>query len=664
MKFTTDLNGDILCPYQLFIDMSEQIQSCPQAFKSMAFQPLCDLNTTNDWINLESLGKPVTIRAKALNDIICSLLKQQNTLEITLDIHLTKGRLTSDNLYSLIFLAETMDKLDLNFYTESAHQHQLQKKLEALGRYEQTAISFQSPEGQIFDEALRQELIIKRQKTLNLHGFYLSDAIYQEAQLSEATLNQLIGLAWTYLKSGAYEIACHLLEKAQQFDNNNAATKDQLFLHLLMMQFFSHQYEHIALSAFPDSFPSLEPKDVKTLQFLKAYSATLSRHIDIAIDFFERCGIHENMPLSDENSLYQLNLFALSKVLQGQTDTAFDLEFRIKEHIEKHQIDIVGLNYVNFINIARLYKKSKQFDLSLDYYNKAYNQISGGGYAKSDHIYYNMNLGSLFEASGERTLALSYWVKAAMHWLSASNKYELSWRPRIILCQEKVSETCKPLPVDKACEFFINKLKEVLSHSEMPVNETPSVVYHFIDDSMNLKKESCFIHNSIVFYSVKEASTRLPKRFSAAEETLARQVSSILQALCPLPEAGHALVVDTQLDTQHIQSQDAAMAFARLSNCSLCHFNGSSLKLEDYQSLKPMAASLSKVIESMSETEKGLTIHYKRSFLNKTLKNPEEIDLIKRLKDQKLDLDPLSNQDWEIVQKLNQKRLLNFSYPL
>jgi len=663
MKFIANLNGTILCPYQILLDVFEQIPNSPTKIKGLAFRPICDLNSTNDWINLESLGKPVALRAKALIDVLGSLLNIQGSENLALDIYISDGGITSDNVFSLLYLAQIVHSLDLTFYTDSENHSQLQTKIEALTNIDNVFICFKN-ELTLEEPSQQTDLKNARENTLKTIGFYFADDFLGQDEIPESTLNQLIGFSWMCLKSGAYEIPCRLLEKAKNNSNVSQAMQEQLFMHLLMVRFFSHQYALIATSEFPEQFTALEPSDVRTLQFLTAYSATLSRNLEVAQKFFEKCHINAQMPLSDETSLFQLNLFALSRVLLGQTDTAFELEFRIKDFIEKHQIETVGLKYVNFINIARLYKKTKEFDLSLDYYNKAYNEISGGGYATSDYIYYNMNLGSLFEASGNNKLALNHWIKAAMHWLACTNKYELSWRPRIILCGEQLSEIAKPLPVDKAHTFLFNKIETLCTLCQLDVTNQAIRPYQFSDDSVNTAKEYCFINSNILMYTASTAELPSSQKTSPAEQKLSTLVSQYLQSVMEIPADQNVLMIDTHLDASYLQQPEEAVAYARLSQCKSCYFNGQWLKLDGFKTLKSMKASLSRVIESITPTEKGLSVLYKRSFLNKTLLDQDEINWVNELsQNESLNLESMTSSDWTVMQQLAKKRIVNFTYP-
>lgn len=660
MKFITNLNGTILCPYQILLDIAEQIPNSPATIKNLAFAPICDLNTTNDWINLESLGKPVAIRAKMICDLVCSLLKHQDTSNLTLEVYCHDDQLTSDNLYSLLFLAQTLNSLEISFFTPNPAQDGLKSKIDSLNAEKNVTVHYQADTNPADSLTL---LTQARQKTISTLGFALHDNILHSPEFSEALSNQLIGFSWLCLKAGGYDIACKLLEKATKHPAAQEKTQEQLFMHLLMMRFFSHQYALIAESAFPEHFNYLEATEIKTLQFLKAYSATLSRNLNIANEFFNKCSIYAEMTLSDETSLYQLNIFALSRVLQGETDTAFKLEFRIQDFIEAQKIDVVGLKYVNFINIARLYKKTKEFTQSLAYYNKAYAQISGGGYTTSDHIYYNMNLGSLYEAAEDHQQALQYWIKAALHWLACDNKYGLSWRPRLILCSEKISDISKPLPIAKANAFLFDKINELLQACDIDVSHKTGHTCHFIEDKLHTNKELCFIHGNIVLYTSTKSTTKQLHHHWASEEKLAQLMSQYLQTSMDTPAAQDTFIIDTHLDSTPLRQAEEAIAYANLAHCTSCYFNGQWLKSDAIDSLNPMKASLSTTIHSMKLTDKGLAVQYKRSFLNKTLVDQAEIDLVKQLEQtQTINLANTPPAMKAMVHQLAQKRVVHFSY--
>lgn len=663
MKFIINLNGIILCPYQALLDVALQIPENPIRISNLAFAPICDLFTTNDWINLESLGKPVAIRAKFLCDFVCTRLKSKQVDSLSLAVYLDNGSLLADNLYSLLYLAQTFKSLHINFYTNEPQVPELKVNIEALLKMKHVSINFKNKSNK-FDVQLLEELKAERDQAIHSLGLYFDESFFIDGQLTEQQLSQLIAYSWLCLKAGAYGIACTLLELAKKATANSLVKQEQLFMHLLLIRFFSNQYELITKVQFPNKFKTLEQSEINTLKFLKAYSATLSQNMPVAADYFAQCSIDNQTLLSDENSLYQLALFSMFKSLQGDTDEAFTIEFRIQDYMDAHQIETVGLRYMNFINIARLYHKTKQFDKALEFYNKAYNEISGGGYTTSDHIYYNINLASLNEESGSAEQALLYWIKTSLHWLACKNKYELSWRPRSILCQETMAQSFKPLPVDKVHEFLLAKIQHLIAHCGIVIQEKEVHPYQFIDDTVNIRREQCFIFHNILIYTGQVSAHTQVHNSSEAEKNLATFISHYLHTVMDIPNDHNVYIVDTHLDTKFIHNAEQAIAFAHLSNCSTCYYNGEWIKLENFEAIQPMAASLSKVIQSISETDKGLLINYKRSFLNKTLLEQGEIDLVNQLKQTDfLKLERITNSMWNNIHQLAKKRILSFTYP-
>ena len=659
MNYIVNLNAPILCPYQMVLDISKQISPSPSNINKRVFEPICELNATDDWINLESLGKPVAIRAKTLCDTVTPLLINQNGMTLSLDIYNDHSPLASDNLFCLIYLAQAFNTIELTFHTTADNLTRLQASTTYLSTLPNCALHFKTDSPSDINQDMLAQLNFARQQTIKSIGFTLDDNTLNDGIISENTVNQLIGFAWMCLKSGAYDIACQLLEKAQRATTLNPLMQEQLFMHLLMIRFFSHQYALVTQMEFPKECKHLTEAELKKLQFLKAYSATLSRNLPIAKACFIQCGIDENLPLTDENSLYQLNLYALSKVLEGNTDTAVTLEFRIKDFIEAQHINTAALKYVNYINIARLYKKTKHFDASFDYYKKAYREISGGGYSTSDHIYYNMNLGSLSEAAGNTENALMYWLKAAMHWLACTNKYELSWRPRLILCSETLNDISKPLPVDKANAFLLDKIKTLIQMCEIELNPK-SPIHQFSDDRLSPKKEHCFIKNNIVLFTGQLEPSVSPKNVSPTEQQLSTFISQYLHSVMDIPHQARVLIMDTQLEMCLLNTVDEAIAFAKASDCSACYFNGDWLALDNS---KPMKVSLSKLIKDLNQTEKGLLVQFKRSFLNKMLSDKQEIDFVNKLKqDDFLCTDQFTDTSRAILNQLAKKRMLHFSY--
>ncbi|KTD49067.1 hypothetical protein Lrub_1418 [Legionella rubrilucens] len=620
MKLTVSLNGHFLCPFQAFVDIAKALSPSP-ALPMQVFTPVCELTTINDWINLESLGQPTAIRAQALSQQLQTLLraKEVNTLE--LHVQMAEGWLSRDNLYLFLFLNHSV-RVRFVFYVKPEHLQELKQTLSSVDEASWD-IDYQT------DLTPPIPSLEGPQAMLSTVGFDFNfgDAL----TLTETQVQKLVGYAWVCLKAGAPEAGGRALDDLLAHYHLSTSQRETLLMHLLLTRFLAHQYEEVTAKELPPAWVSLSAADAASLHFIKAYSATLTRNLPVAERHFKACQVHEDMPLTDENSLYRLNLFALFLVLQGREDTALALEIRIKTFIEDHQMTITGLNYVNFINIARLYKKAKQFDEALHYYGLAYEEISGGGYTVYDQIYYHMNLGAVYEAQGHDEKALHFWVNAALHWLACDNPYALSWRPRLILAQEKITDILKPLPVTRADDFLYGKMVQLLKSSGMNLPADNECMYGFTAKKTTVK--TGYADHHVMVYST---AARLSSRHdvSPARQRLQALVSRFLKQALAIEENHAVLYVNSGQERLDVSAEEA-FVIAALNGCEACYYQGRRLALSEEKKkalLNGVQVHLTPAIQSMEAKDGALELKYHRSFLNKRLSEPLAIELIKRLR--------------------------------
>lgn len=622
MSLDTNLSNIPLCPFQLLLDLAFCTEEkANPVVNQLAFTAFGELNSANEWINLESLGNIVPIRARQLIKLLLPSLPKT----LSLHIHLNEHELTSDNLYSLLLLAEELAQLSLFFYLAEDSDSCRQQLTHLFANKNTVDVHFAKANAvSATQQAQLKQLRLHQQSVLAAQGFKFD---------APMNINLFIGYAWTSLKAGAYETGTRLLEEARSA-SGSIEQRDLLLLHLQLIRFHSHQYEKLALEPYPPVFSGIDAASITYLYYLKAYAATLTRHLDIAETYFERAGIDEYLPLTDEYSLYQLNIFALYNVFRQNTDVAYRLEKNIEQFAEARKIDSVGLKYVNFINIARLHKKAKEYPLSLHYYEKAYRVISQGGYTTSDHIYYNMNLGSLHEAIGDFPAALSFWVNAALHWLVAENPYALAWRPKLILCQEKTTELNRPFLLSDVCRFFSSKIDELLDKNQIKKPEIIEHCFNFCLNEPTLAKETCYVHQGLILYSSHQVSQPVFKEL----RPLANDLSGLLSQLLNLNSGEQTLAIDDSIQNTYNIDKRQARILAKVNHCQSVNWNGESLSLQKMtlnELQNGLTLSLSELIEKAEKEENSLKLKYKRSFLNKTLDNEDEINVFLALQEGK-----------------------------
>ncbi|HEY1553566.1 MAG TPA: SagB family peptide dehydrogenase [Kofleriaceae bacterium] len=127
--------------------------------------------------------------------------------------------------------------------------------------------------------------------------------------------------------------------------------------------------------------------------------------------------------------LYLLNVSALNKLRLGDFDAALAFEKVIERGLAAETPTDWHAIYINTINQARLYKKAKDLERSESYYQRAF-AITDGVRSESDLLYTCLCLAQLEERKGRLEVALTHWLRTAIHWLS--NPVPESLAPRVV----------------------------------------------------------------------------------------------------------------------------------------------------------------------------------------------------------------------------------------
>lgn len=629
MFIVSSLNSTLLTPYNLILDIAYQLSDdLYSEIKKKVFESYFEVKTANDWINLEAFGNMSAMRAQALCQILNDYCIANGITQLKLYIYLDGFKLTSDNIFTLIFMAENLNNIRLNVNMSDAKLAE-QTEFYAIKSNDNIILSsFHERELEEFTdlELTKSELIERKFSLLAEMGFLFqacsSDKFFESKQIVDDT----VGYAWSILKLGSYEIATNMLSQVIASEAISASEKEKLVLHLQLIRFHSHQYVDVAQQIYPE-FRSLDEQSISYLHYIKAYSATLSRNPVIAGDSFKACDIHKDMAITAEFNLYQLNIFALYNVIINNIDVAYDLEMKIESYIQDHDIKTVGLKYVNYINIARLFKKLEKYDVSLAYYHSAYDELSGGGYTASDYIYYNMNLGSLFEAWGQTDKAATCWVKAALHWLVSDNPYALAWRPKIILCGEKTSDLNQVLSLEKVTRFFIHKIETLIELDAVEKSYSQPLEF-VLNKSKIYNAEAYVLDDLIVYTSLNEASRPFGPR-----KQLQNFMSRVIRSLFNIDKNANTICID-YLSDDVIRKTKIFWPLSMIHNCERWNINNenvSQAELDRFKSTVELSVSLSALIHTVSEKDGALNLNYHRSFMDKQLVNQAEIDLVDEL---------------------------------
>ena len=458
MKIIMNLNGLVLCPFQGMLDLADQIKDNESTISDLLFKPVCELNTISDWVYVDDfLGDLTAIRAHEIASIIHNSLNNRGITSLELHIHLDNSTFTKDNFLSILCLSELLNKINIIFYVAPNKISDLQKITLMLHEKINIEINYQTSES-FSNEPLNYNKSIQLEEKRHQFLYAKQFAFCKDLNNSIANIGIIIGYAWSCLKAGAYELGCQVLEAFLVLQNLEKSVREELFMNLQVIRFLSHQHLAVDNETFPEQFDFISQDRIKHLYFIRAFSATLTHNLEKADLFFKKANIGLNMTMADATSIYKLNLYALFLVIKGDADTAFILEKKLYDHLQKHNIKDKAINHVVLINIARLYKKSKQYDLATEYYEKAYEQLKDCGFTTFYQMNYAIDKAILCEACGQMEEALCFWMKVSTHWNSCSNIYQMPVRTRLVLCQEKVTDTVLPLLKDKVNQFLLQKI--------------------------------------------------------------------------------------------------------------------------------------------------------------------------------------------------------------
>ncbi len=662
MNVVMNLNGILLCPFQGVLDIAAQLSENHTMLTQLIFKPVTELNTINDWVNIDdSVGDPTAIRAQEAMDIIHSLLNQRAITSLAVHVDLGDNVLTIDNFFTILFLAKQLSNLEVFFYVSPNKISALQGLTRKLQEREHVVIHYRHAKrfvNSINHAKKAKQLENQRYQLLNTLGYPYNASL----NTSPSNLGCIISYAWCCLKSGAYPLGCQLIEYLLEQTNLQDMVREELFVHLQIIRFLSHQHDKINGALFPEHFNFISHDRIEHLYFIRAFAATLTRKLDMACVFFQQANISINMPITDENSIYKLNLYALFLLIKGDTDTAFLLETQLLDYLQNHDIHSTALHHVVLMNIARLYKKSKNYDLASDYYKKAYDQLSGGGFTTFDSMNYAIDKAILSEARNDMLDALFYWANVALYWLSCSNHYALPVRTRLVLCNEKVTDTITPLSKEQVNQFLLEKITYLSTVTDCELNLNNQQLLTFIvEQTKNISKKTCHITNHMIIYSGV-----LPREYIVIQETskehaLQRLLSNLIRAYTDIRDDENIVSIATHYECFHPQSQDESISLALLSKSDRCYYHRKLLRI-DHALLKNIKVTLSKMIKIIETTSKGMNLIYKRSFLNKHLESQEEIELINFINhEQSISFSQSNDYCPDLIMRLFNKKIISFN---
>lgn len=116
--------------------------------------------------------------------------------------------------------------------------------------------------------------------------------------------------------------------------------------------------------------------------------------------------------------LYLLNISALCRLKSGNPEGALAMEAEIEERAAHLERPDRRLEYVNFINIARLHRRLRDPANAEIYFNRAF-RTTLGARSESDAIYTNVCMARLLIDLGRTAEGFAAWMRAGLHWAAS-----------------------------------------------------------------------------------------------------------------------------------------------------------------------------------------------------------------------------------------------------
>ncbi|HEY2379681.1 MAG TPA: tetratricopeptide repeat protein [Terriglobia bacterium] len=213
---------------------------------------------------------------------------------------------------------------------------------------------------------------------------------------------------------GAYNVAFRLIQPVLQHSfhpfHKTAALLEAQGMRVALKRFKD-------ASEMPDPPRAAPPPILGALFLSKAWGLVMIDQPEQAEPYFEQA---RNLlkPFQDRFYLYLLNIAALNKLRLGQADAAFELEREIEQTLSESPKKDWHLEYINCLNLGRLFRRSGDFELSEKYYSKSF-YASEGIRSDSDLVYSNVSWAGLYQKNNP-DLSFLHWFRAALHWAATA----------------------------------------------------------------------------------------------------------------------------------------------------------------------------------------------------------------------------------------------------
>ncbi|HMJ61369.1 MAG TPA: hypothetical protein VK493_06375, partial [Bryobacteraceae bacterium] len=439
--------------------------------------------------------------------------------------------------------------------------------------------------------------------------------------------------ATRHLAGGGHGIALQLMERATACAQ---LSEDRASLRALMQGFQIALTRYGEAADAPDPSPALPPVLRGALMMTKGWGLVMMKQAQRAEPYMQ--GARELLaPILGRNHqfLYLLNIAALNRVNLGDMDGALAIEKEIENASAAGSARDYRLEYVNSINLARLYRRGNDFDLSATYYARAF-ATTEGARTESDLVYTNACIARLDSARGRHLDALLGWLRASLHWLSSNVPEALGWRVLSAVCGARVQQG-----ESIHLENVARSLNDLLTASAASAGVTPhcqTASSAFLPAFMRADRGSLSSVEAIgangfsVFAT--QASTQ-PGQSGPQYKALAASVVGVMANLAQAPELRQCptILVDDGLGREMPTTGKELLSTCLRLGVKRARHNGEALELASERAtalVQQGRVALGPAVAHVDLSSGGGCVRFKRYFPPRRL-SAAEVDLLAQL---------------------------------
>jgi len=431
--------------------------------------------------------------------------------------------------------------------------------------------------------------------------------------------------ATRHLADGGHGIALQLMERATACAQLSG---DRASLRALLQGFQIALTRYGEAAGAPDPSPALTPLLRGALMMTKGWGLVMMKQAQRAEPYMQ--GARELLaPILGRNHqfLYLLNISALNRVNLGDMDGALAIEKEIENASAAASDRDYRLEYVNSINLARLYRRRNDFDLASTYYERAF-ATTEGARTESDLVYTNACMARLDSARGRHLDALLGWLRASLHWLSSSVPEALGWRVLSAVCGAKVQQG-ESIPLENVAR----SLNELLRASAQAAGVMPApstFVPAFIRADRIFTGLSSAEGVGAPGFSVFSIQTSIQPGQSGPEyRALSASVPGLMAVLAQAPELQQSptILVDDRLGREMATNKSELLSACLRLGVERTRYNGDAIEPASFQQGR---VALGPAVAKVDLSSGGGCVHFKRYLPPRRL-SAAEADLLAQL---------------------------------